>query len=96
MQPQTAVDFTGDGAAHSLSSILGITKCRWFQVSAVSIGSTSARIGDSNITTTRGLPIGAQSGQFAPAITQDFEPYDLTLWYVLVASSDTVAVLAAF
>ena len=99
MQPYTAQDIVGDGAAHTLASLLGITACRWFQVNGVSIASTAipARVGDSSIsldvasplTLGRGFPAGPGGGQFAPPVALGNEVYDLTKWYVRAAVGDT-------
>lgn len=90
--PHTPVDFTGDGAAHSISSIIGgITAAKWFQVSAVSTG-TRVSVGDSGVAVNRGFPVSPGSGQFAPPVALAMEFYDLEKWFVWVANGDTVSV----
>ena len=97
MSPKTAADHTGDGAIHSLYSILGIRQCKWFQVSAVTIASTAARVGDSDIAmSSRGIPIVSGGGVFAPPIAADGTVYDLETWYVIAANSDKLSIAAAF
>ncbi len=97
MTPKTAADITGDGAIHSLADILGIKQCKWFQVSAVTVASTAARVGDANIAlSTQGFPIGSGGGVFAPPIAVGTTGYDLEQWYVIAASNDKLSVACAF
>lgn len=98
MIPKTAQDHTGDAAIHTLYSILGVKQCKWFQVSAVSIASTAARVGDANIALSggTGIPIGTGGGVFAPPIALPTTFYDLELWYVIAASSDKLSIACVF
>lgn len=103
MQPQTPVDYIGTSAAVALSTILPVTMCKWFQVVGVSIGSIAARVGDSAVrldvtspvTHGRGIPITSGGSQFSPPIASEMAFYDLTTWYVVVATGDTVSVACA-
>ncbi len=82
---------------HTLFSVLGIRQCKWFQVSAVSIASTAARVGDASIAlTTQGIPIGSGGGVFAPPIAADGTGYDLEEWCFIAANSDKLSIVAAF
>ena len=92
MQPITVADVTGDGARHTLASALGVTQCKWFQVSAVSVASTPARVGDADVSSSEGFPIGSGGGVFAPPIALAMDLYDLTKWYYIAANSDTLAI----
>ncbi len=97
MTPKTAADHTGDAAIHTLASILGIKQCKWFQVSAVSIATTAARVGDANIAlNTQGFPIASGGGVFAPPIAAGTTGYDLEAWYVIAASNDKLSIACAF
>src|SRR5690242_5898695 len=92
MQPITPADYTGDGSTHTLASLLGIDACRWSQVTAVSVGSTAARVGDSTTDATHGFPVGSGAAEFAPPINEPFSgSYDLTKWYINVHTGDTVS-----
>jgi len=90
MQITSVVDFTGDGTAHPLSDYAGIVAATWFQLTYVT-GSGTARIGDKNITSTRGIPIAAGNAQFAPPVAQAYNPYELEKIYVLVTTGDKVS-----
>ena len=101
MQPYTAQDYTGDSAAHTLASILGINQCRWFQVQGVTIADTSARVGGSDVNigggspavTAIGFPIGVGGAQFSPPVSDPLtEVYDLTKWYVVAYTGDVLSI----
>lgn len=93
MIPNTPADVTGDAAIHTLASVLGVTKCKWFQVTAVSIASTAARVGNVSIALgTQGIPVASGGGVFAPPIALAMDFYDLTKWYYIAASSDVVSI----
>ena len=91
MKVYTPADVSGDGVAHTLASLFGINSAKWVQGAAVSVGSTAARIGDSNVSTSRGIPIPAGGGQLLPPIAEISSFYDLTLLYYLVQTGDTVS-----
>jgi len=95
MRPHISADFTGDGTAHLLSDILGITRCRWFKVYGVTIASAPARVGDSTAATGHGAPVTAAIPFETPTNSTLDELYDLTGWYVNAVTSDKIAVLAA-
>jgi len=90
MQIITPADITGDGAVHTLASIPGAPKkCKWFQFTGLTIGSTPGRLGDANISTSRGITIPSGGGQVVYPIAIAMEFYDLTEIYYLLQSSDT-------
>ena len=103
MQPITPQDYTGTGAAVTLASILGVTKCKWFQVTGDAVAGFPARVGDSHVsldvaspvTAGRGFPIPGGGGQFSPPIALAMEFYDLTAWWIVVANLDIVSVACA-
>jgi hypothetical protein len=93
-----AVDYTGTGAPATLASIFGLTEnaqAKWFQVSDVSVGSTAARVGGPLVSATRGIPIKADGGQFAPPVAEFTSLYDLARIYLLVQIGETVSVCYA-
>lgn len=91
MKVYTPADVTGDGVAHTFASLFGINSAKWIQGNAVSIASTAARIGDSNVSSTRGIPVPAGGGDLVPPIAEISSFYDLTLIYYLVQSNDHVS-----
>lgn len=96
------VDITGDAAAHQLVSAGGTA--RW--VSVVTCGSTNCaaanaspvRIGDSNVSATRGQPIAPGGTFFFPALPADSREaiqqhfYNLGSLYYYAASGDKISV----
>ena len=93
MAPRDIADYTGDGAVHTLASITGVRSARWFSVQAVSVGGTAARVGSASITSTRGGVVSGGASFFMPPVGGGQDLYDLTLWYLLVQTGDTVAIL---
>lgn len=99
----SVLDYTGDGAAHTISSIIGVSgkAATWFQITYLS-GSGTARIGDANIsagvaspyTPGQGIPLpsGAGNGQFIPPVAQAFNPYHFDDIYLLVPNGDIVSI----
>lgn len=93
MIPKTPTDYVGTGHQVTLASILGVTKCKWFQVTGTSIASTAGRVGDSTIEADGGgFPIITSGGQFAPPIASQFEFYDLEQWYIILVTADTARI----
>jgi hypothetical protein len=104
MNPYTPQDYTGTGAAVTIASILGIKRCRWFQVVGVTIANASipARVGDSGValdvsspvTRGKGFPIPSSGGQFAPPLSDPMASgaYNLENWYIVVATGDIVGI----
>lgn len=103
MIPYTPTDYVGTGAAVTLASILGVNQCKWFQVTATNITGVPARVGDSGVALDvasplvlgRGFPVAAGGGQFAPPIAHMTDMYDLTTWYIIATTGDTVSVSCA-
>lgn len=91
----SVIDYTGDGAAHTISTIIGVSgkSATWFQVTYVS-GTGTTRIGDADISTSRGIPVpsGSNNGQFIPPVAQAFNPYHFDDIYLLVPSGDVVSI----
>ncbi len=87
----TLPDVVGTGVAVQLATT-GIP-ARAIQVNVISGGSgTDARIGDSHVTSSRGLPIYAQGGQMLPPIPDMPGPnYTLASVYVWVGVGDVIA-----
>jgi hypothetical protein len=94
MQLHTPADIVGTGAAIKLSTVAGVNFCKWFQVSAVSVA-TLARVGDSNVSATRGIPILPTAGSFCPPTFDQLDPYDLTNTWVYLDLNDTASLCYA-
>lgn len=97
MKPYTTATYIGTGARVTLASILGVRKCKWFEVQPISSGAAAGRVGDSHVALgTRGFPIGdasgAEPGVFAPPIALAMDFYDLTQWYLILGLAETAAV----
>ncbi len=62
MRVYTIEDITGDGGAHQVSASSG--EAKWVQF--VAGGTGTVRVGDSNVSATRGLPVPSGGGMFLP------------------------------
>ena len=97
-------DITGDGVKHQLITLLkvggvAVTQAnwtvKWWQIVMVSAAGTT-RLGDSNVSSTNGIPLGANAtGQFAPIDSQFTEVYNLSQLYVIINSGDVMSVARA-
>ena len=92
MKIYTLADITGTGAVVPLSATSQL--CKWFQVTAVSVA-VLARMGDSNTSAARGIPILPNGGQFSPPIAAPLDTYDISQCYVYLANGDAVSVAYA-
>lgn len=91
MQPITPVDITGDDHQHSLSSILGVTQCKWFQVSGISV--SRGNVGDSTIEANGGgFPISTGTSFQTPSIALAMSFYNLDEWFVMFSNGDIASV----
>lgn len=89
----TIADISGDGAAHAI----GTGGAQWIQFIAPSGNSSVVRVGDSSITTSRGVPVAAGGGMFMPTIPPKSDSidrsYDLSTIYYLVQSGDKLSIV---
>jgi hypothetical protein len=100
MQVITYDDITGTGVKAQLITLLKVGGVavsqsswisKWYQAVMLTATGTS-RIGNSTISSTNGIPIGApNNGQFAPPIAQAADFYDLSEVYVLIKSGDVMS-----
>src|ERR1035438_7857810 len=67
----TLADISGDAAAHAIATSGGAT---WIQFVAPSANSSVVRIGDSNISSTRGTPVAVGGGFFMPPVAISNNP----------------------
>ncbi len=79
-------EITGDSAAHALGTS-GVA--RWIQIIAPSGNSAVIRIGDSNTSASRGLPIAPGGGIMLPPTSQA-PGYDLTRVFYYATTGDKV------
>lgn len=102
MRILTYDDITGDGAKHQLITLLKIGgvaiasqqswATKWWQIAGVTVGGLS-RIGDANVSSTNGIPIGANNnGQFVPPVSSLTEKYQLSDIWVILKSGDVYSV----
>jgi hypothetical protein len=103
MKVHTYDDITGDGAKHQLTSLLKINgvavsltslPAKWWQATMVTTSGVS-RVGDSNVSSTNGTPLGSGSNivaQFAPIFSEFPENYELADVWVLINNGDVMAV----
>ena len=89
--PGSMADVTGDGAKHQFTT--AITGARWIQfICAAGNSGTAVRIGDVNISATRGDTCAAGGGVFVPEPVTSPRTYDLSTWYYLAQSGDKVSI----
>jgi hypothetical protein len=89
----TIADLTASGAKVQISSTS--VKVRW--VKACVLGSSvTARFGDTNVSTGRGLaiPSGLAAITVVEPVAQDFEPYDLSEMFAYLPSGATLTITA--
>ena len=101
MQLLTYDDITGDGTKQKLTDLLkvggvAVTQAqggsKWWQA-VMTTASGVTRIGNSTISSTNGIPIGAaNNGQFIPAISFATDVYDLSQVYCIINSGDVMSV----
>ena len=82
----TLADITGTGAAVQISAS---GTARWVQFIAPTTNTAVVRCGDSNVSTSRGLPIAAGAGQFFPFQAQ---VYNLSSIYCYIANGDKISI----
>ncbi len=89
----TLADITGDGAAHAITSVS--TNARWVLfISPPANSATAIRVGDVNISSTRGAPMAAGGTLFYPSMATGDRAYayDLATIYYLVANGDKLSI----
>ncbi len=85
----TLADLTGNGATQQVAAT-GV--CRWVQFVALPSNAAAVRVGDSNTTVSRGVPIAAGGGYVPPVPTNTNYVYTLATLYFYAASGDKVSV----
>lgn len=86
----TVADITGDGSVHALP-LSGTA--RWVQIVASTSNAAAVRIGDSNISSSRGIPVAAGAGYLLPASNYALgNYYNLASIYYLAQSGDKISV----
>lgn len=102
VSPVSVPDIAGTGVAASVASVLpaqGIPDpgtVRFIQFVAPASNTGTVRVGDSKITTTRGIPLAAGAGYNTPTwcsgSINDCKTYTAA-WYFLVQSGDKVSIV---
>lgn len=88
---QTLPDVTITGSAQALAA--ASKRCRWITVFAPSGNSADVRVGDSNVTTSRGRSVPKGTGMdFPPQADDPTGAYDLADIYVIGTSNDKLTV----
>ena len=95
VQPSSIADITGTGATVQLYSTGG--PARDVLIFALAANTGTARCGDSNAGTSRGVPLAAGASRFYPPQTQisgDLKQplYNLASFYCYIANGDKVSV----
>jgi hypothetical protein len=85
--PNTVADITGDGNVHAVAT--PATGCRYIIFAALSTNTNAMRLGDSNITTSRGVPVGP--GQ-SFTLLESPSTFRHGGWYYLVQSGDKISI----
>jgi hypothetical protein len=86
--PTTLPDITGDGAVHAIAST---GSARWIIFAALSTNSSVIRLGDSNITTSRGVPVPPGQSFSVFESTSTFR-HSLAGWDYLIQSGDKLSI----
>lgn len=89
VNPNTAPDIAGDGKVHQIAAGGGAL---WITVCALRNNATAVRLGDSKITTERGIPLeaGACYGLNPPSSPN--HRHSLGGWYYLVQKGDKLSI----
>jgi len=82
-------EVTCDSAAHAVSTS-GLAV--WVQFIAPAANSAVVRVGDSNVSATRGFPIAAGGGYNTPVLGQGNPRYDLTKIFYYCTTGDKVVI----
>ena len=98
MRILTVPDFPGDGTVHSLANLLGVpsnTLARVVVLREVSGGAATSRVGDSNVSATRGVPLSANDQLVLPqagALYGESPLWNLSDLYIFAATNDVLAI----
>lgn len=95
-QPVTIGDLTGNSGAQQLSS--SAINARWVLVVALTTNAASVRVGDSNVSATRGAQVAPGGGIYFPALpmnqnAQNQNTWDLSKIYFFAASPNAISVV---
>lgn len=83
-------DVTGTGSSLPLS--VSTLPVFWVQIIASSSNAAAVRVGDSQVSASKGLSLPAGSGQMFPPTNAGRWAYDLSKIYVLAQTGDKVSV----
>ena len=93
----STADISGDGAVHQFASG---GAARWVQFVCPSTNTSAVRIGDSTISTSKGVPCAPGGALLLPALPMTDSPassplYDLSSIYYLIQSGDKLSITRA-
>jgi hypothetical protein len=86
----TSADLTGNAGTQQVSA--SATTCRFVQFVALSTNTAVIRAGDSNVSSTRGVPLAAGGAWNTPASSNVNFVYALNSFYFYAASGDKLSV----
>lgn len=89
LNPVSPAELTGNSAAQVVAAV---GEALWVLFVAPSGNSGVVRVGDSNVSATRGIPIAAGTGFMLP-FSQGLIGYDLSKLYWYAASPDKVNII---
>lgn len=87
--PTTIPDITGDGNVHQIIGNGG--SARWITFVALSTNVSTIRLGDANITTSRGVPLAPGQSFSMFESTSSFR-HNLATWSYLIQSGDKLSI----
>jgi len=98
-------DFAGDGAVHSVASLIASAglpvppTAYMILVREITGGSATSRIGDSTVAANRGMPFSASDNLLLPGVNAGVSlsslGWDLNQLFIYAASGDTLAIAYA-
>lgn len=82
------------GAVQNIGALVpGLTKCKW--VSFFNTAAAAMRVGDANISATRGVPLAATTGSYSPPVPSGTSTFgtDLNQWNVIGTATQLLDVI---
>lgn len=95
MKIYTLADITANGNAQQVSTVS--QPCKWIRAQGVVVAGAlgSARVGDSSVSVTRGIPITTTLPVDVAPISQFPDVYDLIDLYVIGTNNDKISITYA-
>lgn len=86
--PTTLADISGDGSVHAFAAT---GTMRWFTACALAGNTATIRLGDANITTSRGTPLVAGACLGMNESSSTFR-HSMAGWFYLIQSGDKLSI----